>query len=433
MNSDLAALTMSLALILGSAFFVAAEYSLISVRRSKVEAAAKKGDKGAQTVLRSLQNLSQSVAASQVAITMLGIGVGSVTEPYVTEKLKFLLGSLMPEPVRVVVSILLVTLALTIVGELVPKYVTLRMPDQVAGFVVRPFQLTVLLLKPLAWIVQQGAGALLRPFGIQPAKGEAAADAIPKEELLLLIRSGGSDGTLDKAHADLVTRALKLDVLDARDIMIHRLDVKWIDLSLDRDAVLDKLSEIPFNRVPVCRGDIDDMAGIVYVHDIIKNLRADDFQLEKLIRPIVAIPENLSMERIVQTMRDEKTQILVVLDEYGGTSGIVTLEDVVEEVFGELEDRLESERPFIETFPAGRVSARADVRLDEIVDRLQLPIDVGDDTQTLATMLVNALERMPRPGDKAETVLGTMRVENMARRRITRVSIQLLPELLPGD
>jgi CBS domain containing-hemolysin-like protein len=123
--------------------------------------------------------------------------------------------------------------------------------------------------------------------------------------------------------------------------------------------------------------------------------------------------------------------MLIVMDEYGGTSGLVTLEDVVEEVFGELEDRLESERPVVEQFPGGRVSARADVRYDELVSRLRLPIDPGDNTDTLAQILVDALERVPKPGDSAETPLGLMRVENMARRRITRVSLQLPPSLAP--
>jgi len=187
---------------------------------------------------------------------------------------------------------------------------------------------------------------------------------------------------------------------------------------------------IPFTRLPVCRGDIDDMVGIAYLHDIVKNIRRQDFQLSKLLRPVVAIPENLTMEKIVATMRDQKTQILIVMDEYGGTSGLVTLEDVVEEVFGELEDTLEGERPPIDYFRGGRVSAKADVRLDELVDYLRLPVETGENTDTLAQIIFDTLERVPRPGDSVDSVLGVMRVENMARRRITRVSIQLKPELV---
>jgi len=227
----------------------------------------------------------------------------------------------------------------------------------------------------------------------------------------------------------MVTRALKLDILTARDIMVHRLDIKWIDVGLDKDSLLERLSVVPYTRLPVCREDIDDMVGVAYLHDIVKNLRRPDFKLEKLLRPLVVVPENLTMEKIVATMRDQKTQILIVMDEYGGTSGLITLEDVVEEVFGELEDRLESERPPIELFSGGRVSARSDVRVDELVSYLHLPIEAGESTDTLAQIIADQLERIPRPGDAVDSQLGLLRVENMARRRITRVSINLKSEL----
>jgi putative hemolysin len=212
--------------------------------------------------------------------------------------------------------------------------------------------------------------------------------------------------------------------------MIHRLDIKWVDSQFTKAELLERLSEIPYTRVPVCNGDIDEIVGVAYLHDIVRNLNNPDFKLTELMREPVIIPENLSVERIIDTMRDQKTQVVMVVDEYGGTSGLITLEDVVEEVFGELEDRIESERPVIETLANGRVSARADVRLDELVSRLDLSIDLGDQTDTLAQLIVDGLGRVPRAGDSVESPIGLIRVENMARRRVTRVSVQLSNELL---
>jgi CBS domain containing-hemolysin-like protein len=251
-----------------------------------------------------------------------------------------------------------------------------------------------------------------------------------REELLMLLQSTATEGILEKEHAIMVNKALRLDALDARDIMVHRLDIKWLDTSLTAQEALSKVSQFGHTRVPVCRGDVDDLVGIVYLVDIVRNLQAPSFNLERIVRPAVAIPENLSIERIVQTMRDEKTQMLIVLDEYGGTSGLISLEDVVEEVFGELEDGPESERPTIEVFARGRVSARAEVRMDELIEKLNLDLELEDKTETLANIITNQLERIARPGDKVDTPIGLMRVENMARRRITRVGIQLRPELL---
>lgn len=414
-------------LIAGSVFFVAAEYAMVSSRKSRIEALAKKGNKSAAALAKELDDVSPYVAGSQVAITMIGIGVGTVTEPYITEVLQDLFGTAVPKSVSFGISFLLTTFVLVVVGELVPKYLVLGSPEKVALFTFRPLKFFVTILRPLIWLVQRAAAGVLRIFG---RSMQAESDAMAREELMMLVRSGGASGTIDKMHAEMVTRALKLDVLDARDIMVHRLDMKWLDVDLSKDELLEKLSLIPFTRLPVCRGDIDDMVGIAYLHDIVKNIRRQDFALEKLLRPVVAVPENLTMEKIVATMRDQKTQILIVMDEYGGTSGLITLEDVVEEVFGELEDTLEGERPPIDYFRGGRVSAKADVRLDELVDYLRLPVDTGENTDTLAQIIIDTLERVPRPGDAIESVLGTMRVENMARRRITRVSIQLKPELV---
>jgi CBS domain containing-hemolysin-like protein len=291
-----------------------------------------------------------------------------------------------------------------------------------------PLKFISTVLTPLIWIAQKVAGGVLALFGIRPE--DDSSEVMPKEELLLLVQSGGVRGVLEKRHADLVARALRLDVLTARDIMVHRLDVRWLDASDSKDEVLHCLKDIPYTRIPVCRGDIDDLVGIVHVHEIVKHLTEPTLNLSELVDEPVMVPENLTLERIVQTMRAQKTQILVVADEYGGTSGIVTLEDVVEEVFGDLEDRGETTRPSITAYRSGRIVARADVRFDELINFLELPILSGEKTDSLATLIIDSLERVPTLGDRAETELGVLRVDNMARQRITWVSLQLKPDLL---
>ena len=437
MPSELVLLLASLALILGNGFFVAAEYSLVSARRSSIEAQAKKGNSTAKVLLEAMGDIAPYVAGVQIAITMLGMGIGLVAEPFVSKMIErwaqAAYGRELPgwaAQAMSVFALLLITYFSVVVGELIPKYLSLQRADRIALLTVRPLRLFVTVLKPLVWLVQRSGAAILKPFGIDVS--HSADDVIPKEELLMLVRSGGAAGTLEKTHAELVSRALRFDVLTARDIMIHRIDIKWIDASLDKMALLKRLKDIPYNRIPLCRGDIDDVAGIVYVHDVVRTLDSPLFDLEKLARPVVAIPETLPMDKIVETIRREKSQMLLVMDEYGGTSGLVTLEDVVEEVFGDLEDRLESERPAIEPLSHDRYSVRADLRYDELVSGLQLVIDPSDNTDTLATILVESLGRVPRTGDSVETDLGVMRVENMARRRITRVSVRLKPGLLPN-
>lgn len=414
----------SVLLVVGAAFFVAAEYALLGSRKSRVESLARKGSVSAKLLLTALSDLAPYVASIQIAITMFGIAAGSITEPFVTEALSEALGAEVDRSVSFGISFIGVTFVLVVLGELVPKYLALRVPERLGLIVIRPLFVFTRVLSPLVWLVQTSGSRVLKLFGMDTAAQEG--ESVPKEELLLLIRAGGVDGVLDKMHADLISRALKLDGLTAGDLMIHRLDIEWIDLETPKDQLLQRLGEIRHTRIPVCNGDIDEVVGVLYLQDAVRYFNDPDFSLKKVVRQPLVVPENLPMDRMISTMRDFKMQILIVVDEYGGTSGMLTLEDLVEEVFGELEDRLESERPPIERHHGGRLSAKASVRFDELVDYLGVSLEDEPDIETLAAMMVDGLERMPRLGDSIETPVGTMRVENMARRRITRVSVHLL-------
>lgn len=420
-------IVISLVLLVGSAFFVGGEYAIVSMRKSRLESMAKKGSRAAKHLLKVSENLSPFIAGTQIGITMVGVAMGSLTEPFITNLLVQQFSSL-DRGVSQVISFVLVLFFLVVLGELVPKYIALKHPERFLFATYRPLEVFIKIFAVLIWCAQGFSQILLKPFGINIK--EAGKETIAKEELVTMIQATSSEGVLEKAHADLVSRALRLDALVARDIMVHRLDIKWLDIDLNLQEVLTRMSQIRYSRIPVCRGDVDDVVGIAYTVDILRAINSSDFSLEKIARPFVAIPENLPMERIVQTMRENNTQIVIVLDEYGGTSGLISLEDVVEEVFGELQDSPESERPPVEILANGRVSARAEVRYDELVSRLGLDVDITDKTDSLANMIVEQLERIPRPGDAIETELGMMRVENMARRRITRVGITIRPELL---
>jgi putative hemolysin len=418
-------------LLLASALFVSAEYALVSARKSRLESLAKKGNKTARGILSASADLSPFIAGTQIGITMVGIAIGSFVEPFITDLIVKRLDGI-DGRISQALSFIIVLFVLLVLGELVPKYIALAHPERLSMFLFSPLKGFVWLFKPVIILAQKCSYAILKILRINTKPSQS--DTMVREELLMLLQSTAAEGILEKEHAVMVNKALRLDSLDARDIMVHRLDMKWIDSALTAQEALLKISQYGHTRVPVCRADVDDLIGIVYMVDIVRNLQSPNFKLEQITRPAVIIPENLKIERIVQTMRDEKTQMVIVLDEYGGTSGLISLEDVVEEVFGELEDGPESERPTIEVSPKGRVSARAEVRLDELVEKLNLNIELQDRTETLANIITSRLERIARPGDKVETEIGLMRVENMARRRITRVGIQIRPELLnPAD
>lgn len=421
MESPIVVTIVSILLVLGNFFFVAAEYALIGTRRAKIEQRARRGERRAKAVLNALDNLSPFVAATQVAITMLGIALGSITEPFITSELQRVFGENVNRGVSFALSYFLITYVLVVVGELFPKYLTIKNPEGFALFTAIPLTWLTLALKPLVWLVQTSASGLARIIGVDTSQVDRGG--VQKEELMVLIRAGQSD--MEDLHAGFVERALRLDELTAREIMIHRLDIKFLDVDTPIDQLLGRLSKLPHTRLPVCRGDIDELVGVVYLHDIVKYYDDPGFSLEKITRPPVIVPENLTLDKAVNMMREERTQILMVVDEYGGTAGLITLEDVVEEIFGELEDKLESERPLVETFPSGRVSARGELRFDELLRHLDIDLNEEPETDTLGQMFQDRLGRVPKIGDQIDTLIGKMRVENMARRRVTRVSLKL--------
>ncbi|MEQ1823128.1 MAG: hemolysin family protein [Fimbriimonadaceae bacterium] len=419
--SPSASILVSLFLVLGTFFMVAAEYALVGSRRARLEALARKGNRRAKAAISVLNNLNAYVAACQIGITMLGIAIGSFTEPFITEQLESLLGESFSKTISFVLSYVVITYFLVVFGELVPKYLALKMPEKMAMFTAVPLAVISTMLRPLAWLAQVSAGGVARLLGVNV--GKLGHGTVQKEDLMMMLRTGESE--LEDLHADFVARALKLDDLMAREVMVHRLDMKWLDVETPKEQLIGRLGKIPYTRIPVCRGDIDIVVGVVYLNDIIKHWEDPAFCLEKLARPAVIVPENLTLDRLVSLMREERSQIVIVADEYGGTSGLITLEDVVEEIFGELEDKLEAERPQIETFPSGRISVKGELRFDEVVRELDIELDDEPATETLAQMFVDELGRNPKIGDQIDTIIGKMRVENMARRRVTRVSMKL--------
>lgn len=424
MGSSLSAGLTSLAIVFASGFFVAGEYAILGSRRSRLEGLAKKGHRSASLVLQAMDQMQRYVAAVQVAITMCGVGIGSITEPFISEQLESLLAGRVAVVVSRTAAFIIAVYAMVVIGELVPKYIAIKDSERIALFCIRPLRWVVKILTPLAWLAEKSGSAVLRPFGIKTT--EMKDDSVSREELLLLVRAGASGGEFDEAQSRLVQRALRFDALDAGDIMVHRMDIEWLDVSATREELTHRLQKNRHSRLVVCDGDIDNVVGILYLQDVLRIWGQEDWNLGPILRKPEFIPETLNLNRVVLRMQDAKTQILMIADEYGGTSGLITLEDVVEEVFGELDDQPETDRPAIEQLGPYRLSLRSDVRYDEILEYLQREsFDEDPVTDTVAQIVVERLDKLPKLGDKVEDPLGTFRVENMARRRVTRVVLQL--------
>jgi putative hemolysin len=414
-------------LILVNALFVAAEFSFVGVRRTRVEQLAAGGQSRARVLLGSLQHLDRSIATTQLGITMAGLALGwlgepilaSVVEPPVAAILSFAPDSV-GHVASVVVAFTLVTALVIIFAELAPKSIALHSPDRVALWLALPVRVFGTIFRPFVFLLNRAGAAVVRPFGIHPAgqRGET----LDTEELELVIEASARAGLLSTSELLLARRALEFSAIQADQIMVPRTEVVALDAAEPLASVLDTVARHKHTRYPVFEGDLDHILGLLDVKDLIALLHARGTDWRTLVRPAVAIPESVSVEVAVATMRARQVQTLILIDEHGGTSGIVTADEVLYRLLGRW---LGGGRP-------GGESVRTLAGGNLLVSGLALVADVEDatdaeladeDYDTVGGFIMARLGRIPHVGDRVRVPGYEFRVTAMDGRRVDRVLV----------
>lgn len=408
-------------LVLISAFFVAGEYSLVGARPGRINNLARKGSRAAKAASHAVKNLPPYIAGTQIGITMASIGLGWIGEGTLSYYFEPFLNRIGLHVVASAIAFLCVTFLLVVLGELIPKYLVIRGPERILLTLIIPLNATLAVLRPFTVILEGAGYILLRPFGVNIRHDMRSS--LAKEELAALIHESRSAGQFAEGHAKVITKALRLADLQADDVMIPRVDIIAVDVALSKEELATKLAQQSHTRVLVVEGgNLDEVVGILHLQDAVRLFAGTAKDVRSIVRPPVFVPPNLSLERLIERMQQEKTQMLIIRDEHGGTAGLLTLEDIVEEIFGELDDQVEHAQPRISRWPDGRVIMRGDVRTDELAEFLQLE-DNPLEREPVSTIIMDELERVPKIGDSIETEIGTLRVVNMSRQRITRVAL----------
>ena len=427
------------ALIVGNAFFVAAEYALVRVRRTRMEALAAQGSTLATVVLHGLNHLSRYIAGVQVGITLAGLAVGRFGEPVLTDMLHPLLAWLFPpwlvgqqgsKGITTGLSLLVISYLLVVLSELVPKAITLQFAEQVALLVAKPMQLAVMVFTPLIWSMNALGNAILRLLHLPPP--EEGQSVYSVEELHLLIVQSHQAGILEDIERRLMQRGVQFAELRVANVMIPRVDIVALDLTLPENEVLDQAAQTIHTRLPAYEGILEQVIGIVHLQDMFKYVRQakPEQSLRQLIRPALFVPEGMPLDDLLRTFQQQHAQLALVINEFGSVEGLVTLEDVGEELVGEVHDTLEAVQPSIQHLPDGRVLVRGEVRLRELNDQLGWDIQ-DEEVDTMAGYIMKILGRIARVGDVIDTTYGRIRVENMAQVRITQVAILPTPTTVP--
>jgi CBS domain containing-hemolysin-like protein len=424
-------LGIGLLLTVGTGLFVASEFALVNLDRSELEARQSKGEKRLGPTISALKRTSTHLSSAQLGITLTTLLTGYTMEPAFSVMLSGPLQSIgIPEAavpiVATVAAITIATLLSMIIGELVPKNFALALPVQTAKVVV-PFQIGfTTVFKPAVVVLNNTANAVLRSIGIEPK--EELSGARTAEELSSLVRRSALEGSLDRDTATLLARTLAFSDHTAQDVMTPRPRVASIERTATAQAVIELARTTGFSRFPVTDDSVDDVVGLVHVKQAVavpREKRAD-VPVSALQTDALRVPETMKLDSLLAELRGRGYQMAIVVDEYGGTAGVATLEDLVEELVGEVSDEHDRTKADVVrsrdwfTFPGI-------LRPDELLERTGVSVPEEGPFETVAGWLMSELGKLPAVGDTVEIPLGRFRIERLDGRRIDRVRFTPTP------
>jgi CBS domain containing-hemolysin-like protein len=422
---ELLLLAVGILLTIGTGFFVASEFSLVNLDRSELEARQLRGERGLSRSIGALKVTSTHLSSAQLGITLTTLLTGYTMEPAISTLLSPALSATgMPRSLvtglATIVAVVIATLLSMIIGELVPKNFALALPLKTAKLVI-PFQVAfTFVFKPAVLLLNNTANAILRSFGIEPK--EELSSARTAEELRSLVRRSARAGSLDLDTATLLSRTLVFSRHTADDVMTPRLRVASVDRTEPAQAVIDLARQTGFSRFPVTDDNIDDVVGLVHVKQAIavpREKRAD-VPVSALQSDALRVPETMKLDVLLGELRGRGYQMAVVVDEYGGTAGVATLEDLVEELVGEVADEHDRARVGI-VRSQNSVTFPGILRPDELLERAGVRVPEDGPYETIGGFVMSELGRLPLVGDTVTVPAGEFRVERLDGRRIDRV------------
>ncbi|MDF2923669.1 MAG: rane protein [Paenibacillaceae bacterium] len=422
-----------LVLVFLNGFFVAAEFALVKVRSSRLQELVTNGNKKAQHALQVTHKLDAYLSATQLGITLASLGLGWVGEPAVSE--------LIVEPILVMagmepsgtlghtisfaVAFALITFLHIVLGELAPKSLAIQKSEATSMWLAMPLLFFYKLFMPAIWLLNGAANKLLSLFGIEPASEHEAAHT--EEEIRILMDQSAKSGHIDKDEMTLFDNVFNFSERIAREIMLPRMDMDVLYTNVSFAENLRLVHATKHTRYPVALEDKDRIIGFVHITDLLTSDPDEVRELEDYIRPILTVPESMELSHVLRLMQKRHSQIAVVIDEYGGTAGLLTAEDILEEIVGEITDEFDGdERPMVEV-KEHLISVDGRVLLEDLGDMLNLEL-VDEEVDSIGGWLIKQLEGMPVAGQKFRKEHVIFEVAEVERYRILRINVIRMEE-----
>lgn len=420
-------------LVLANGFFVAAEFSLVSVRRTRIAELIAHGNASAEAVQKAIENPDRVIAATQLGITLASLALGWIGEPALAHLLEPLI-AVFPGAVQagithsaaIAVAFSVITFLHVVVGELAPKSIALQDPERTSLLVAGPTLLTERIFKPAIWILNGAGNGLLRLVGIRPVPGHQLVHSI--EELRMLVTASAEGGAVEADESEMLHAVFDFGELIVRQVMVPRTEIVAVAAETPLEEIISLISQSTYTKFPVYQESLDQILGVVHVKDLLNAMQSPDCSgclARDLMRDAVYVPETTSVSALLRLFRNKRQHIAIVMDEYGGTAGLVTLEDLLEEIVGEVSDPFDNQNPDFEVMPDGSILIDG-LTLIEVVDS-QLGLKLEDPHyDTIAGYVLGRLGRIPRLHDIVEGDGVRLRVEEMDGLRIARLALTRL-------
>ncbi|MCA1012589.1 hemolysin family protein [Halobacillus halophilus] len=381
MESTLKLLAVAVLIVL-TAFFVASEFAIVKVRKTRVEAKAAEGNKRAKNSLRVLNNLDYYLSACQLGITITALGLGWLGEPTLVILLDPLIGNFnlpsgITHTISFAISFFIITFLHVVLGELAPKTVAIQKAEAITLLLARPLMLYSKLMYPLIWLLNGSANVLVRLFGFQTAN--ESEEVHSEDELRHILTQSYQKGEINRSEYTYVDRIFEFDNRTAKEIMIPRTEMAVIDINHSLKNVLREMKQERYTRYPVVDGDKDQVIGIIHMKEFFYEDVEEQGSIRSFIRPVMKVFENVPIHDLLVKMQKDRTHMVVLMDEYGGTSGIVTVEDILEEIVGEIRDEFDHEEEReIKRLKNGHFLLEGKTSIQDINEFFELDLDHED-------------------------------------------------------
>ena len=416
-------LFVALVLVALNGFFVAAEFALVRVRETRIVQLEQEGSARAAVVRSVLHDLDAYLSVCQVGITVASLALGWVGEPAVSVLIRPGLeavgigGEGITELISVVLGFAVITYAHLVFGEQAPKYFSIQLAERTALWIARPLRFFMLLFRPVVWLVNASTNFVLRPWGIRLGK---EMEVHSEEELRIMISSSTASGVLQPEERDYLNNVFDFGDTVVREVMVPRPDIEALPCDAPLEVLVEKATFGRYTRYPVFEGDLDHVLGAVHVKDLFRAAREEpeNFDLKPLIRDCLVVPENKKIEEILREFQGRKLQVAIVIDEWGSVEGLVTIEDVLEEIVGEIQDEFDEDEAAIDPLHDGTYAVDGRIPITEVNDYFEIDLP-HEDFDTIGGFVLGSLGRPPEPGDVVEADGVTLRVKSVDGPRVS--------------